>query len=128
MGVAERANYYQEPSARQECYLTGSGVRNLGLLAARHSCPRIGGSPSLSFHEYDLSGAVVCGWVDLKSKGDQNVLGVVAAVLIVFWLLGFFAFHITNALIHVALLAGLVMLVLQLIRDSRDNEYRSGHP
>ena len=31
------------------------------------------------------------------------MLGMVAAVLIVLWLFGFFAFHVTNALIHTCL-------------------------
>lgn len=56
------------------------------------------------------------------------MLGAVAAVLIVLWLLCIFALHITSAFIHVALVVGLVLFVLQLIRDSRANEYRSGHP
>jgi hypothetical protein len=40
------------------------------------------------------------------------VLGIIGAVLIVFWLLGFFAFHVTTGFIHVALVVGLIFLVL----------------
>ena len=36
------------------------------------------------------------------------MLGIIAAVLIVLWLLGFFAFHVTAAFIHVALVVALV--------------------
>jgi hypothetical protein len=43
------------------------------------------------------------------------MLGIIAAVLIVLWLLGFFAFHVTTAFIHGALILGLVLLVLHLI-------------
>jgi len=46
------------------------------------------------------------------------MLGMLAAVLIVLWLLGFFAFHVTTAFIHVVLVVGLVLLVLHLLRGS----------
>jgi len=44
------------------------------------------------------------------------MLGIIAAVLIVLWLLGFFAFHVTASFIHVALVVGLVLLVLHFMR------------
>jgi hypothetical protein len=47
--------------------------------------------------------------------GDDNMLGIIAAVLIVLWLLGFFAFHVTTAFIHGALIVGLILLVLHLV-------------
>jgi hypothetical protein len=40
------------------------------------------------------------------------MLGVIAAVLIVLWFLGFFAFHVTAGLIHIVLVAGIVLLLL----------------
>jgi hypothetical protein len=43
------------------------------------------------------------------------MLGIIAAVLIVLWLLGFFAFHVTTGLIHIALVVGLVLLVVHLL-------------
>jgi hypothetical protein len=46
------------------------------------------------------------------------MLGIIAAVLIVLWLLGFFAFHVSTAFIHVALVIGLILLVLHLLRGS----------
>ena len=49
-------------------------------------------------------------------QGDENMLGIFAAVLIVLWLLGFFAFHITTAFIHIVLVVGLILLVLHLTR------------
>jgi uncharacterized protein DUF5670 len=54
----------------------------------------------------------------LGQQGDENMLGIIAAVLIVLWLLGFFAFHVTTAFIHVALVVGLVLLVLHFMRGS----------
>ena len=44
------------------------------------------------------------------------MLGLIAAVLIVLWLLGFFAFHVTTSFIHLALVVGIVLLVLHLLR------------
>jgi hypothetical protein len=46
------------------------------------------------------------------------MLGIIAGVLIVLWLLGFFAFHITSAFIHVALIVGIILLVLHFMRGS----------
>jgi hypothetical protein len=44
------------------------------------------------------------------------MLGMLAAVLIVLWLLGFFAFHVTTGLIHIVLVVGLILLVLHFLR------------
>ena len=44
------------------------------------------------------------------------MLAAIAAVLVVLWLLGFFAFHVSSALIHVLLVIGIVLLVLHLMR------------
>ena len=42
------------------------------------------------------------------------MLGMIAAVLIVLWLLGFFAFHVSTGLIHALLIIGIVMLLFHL--------------
>jgi hypothetical protein len=44
------------------------------------------------------------------------MLGIVAAVVIVLWLLGFFAFHVSTGLIHILLVIGIVMLLVHLFR------------
>jgi Family of unknown function (DUF5670) len=44
------------------------------------------------------------------------MLAAIAAVLIVLWLLGFLAFHVSSGLIHVLLVIGIVMLVLHFFR------------
>ena len=43
------------------------------------------------------------------------MLGIIAAVLIVLWLLGFFAFHVTTGFLHIVLVVGLVLLVVHLL-------------
>ncbi len=47
------------------------------------------------------------------------MLAMLAAILIVLWLLGFVAFHITTGFIHVVLVVGIVMLVLHFLRGGR---------
>ena len=46
------------------------------------------------------------------------MLGLLALVLIVLWLLGFLAFHVTAGLIHILLVIGLILLVLHFVRGS----------
>lgn len=52
------------------------------------------------------------------SKG-LNMLATLAVILLVLWLLGFFAFHVTTAAIHVLLLVAVVVLVLHFVRGRR---------
>jgi hypothetical protein len=44
------------------------------------------------------------------------MLGIIAAVLIVLWLLGFMAFHVSSGLIHLLLVIGIVMLLFHFFR------------
>jgi Family of unknown function (DUF5670) len=44
------------------------------------------------------------------------MLATIAAVLLVLWLLGFFAFHVTGGLIHVVLVVALIVFVLHFLR------------
>jgi Family of unknown function (DUF5670) len=44
------------------------------------------------------------------------MFGIIAAVLIVLWVLGFLAFHISTGLVHVLLVIGVVMLLLHFFR------------
>ena len=43
------------------------------------------------------------------------MLGIIAAVLIVLWLLGFFAFHVTAGLVHIVLVVGIVLLLVHFL-------------
>jgi hypothetical protein len=45
-----------------------------------------------------------------------DMLGIIAAVLIVCWLLGFFVLHVSSFLIHILLVVGLIMIVMHLLR------------
>jgi hypothetical protein len=44
------------------------------------------------------------------------MLGTIAAVLIILWLLGLFAFHVSSGFIHVLLVIGIVVLLLHFFR------------
>jgi hypothetical protein len=56
--------------------------------------------------------------VPLGKEGDADMLGLLALVLIVLWLLGFLAFHVSAGMIHILLVVGVVLLVLHFIRGS----------
>ena len=49
------------------------------------------------------------------TEGVEDMLGILAAVLIVLWLLGFFAFHVTTGFIHLVLIVGIVLLAIHLL-------------
>jgi hypothetical protein len=44
------------------------------------------------------------------------MLGLIAALLVVLWLLGFLAFHVAGGLIHILLVVAVIMIVLHFIR------------
>ena len=46
------------------------------------------------------------------------MFAMLAAVLIVMWLLGMFAFHVTSGFIHIALVVGLILFVVHFMRRS----------
>jgi Flp pilus assembly protein TadB len=64
----------------------------------------------------------------LNDDGEKNMLGIIAALLIVVWLIGFVALHVTAAFIHVALIAGLILLVVYFARRGTTSAYTAGQP
>ncbi|WP_117590888.1 lmo0937 family membrane protein [Flavobacterium subsaxonicum] len=46
----------------------------------------------------------------------RNLLYIVAIILIVFWALGSFAYHVGSALIHLLLVIAVIMILLNLLR------------
>ena len=44
------------------------------------------------------------------------MLGIIAAILIIGWLLGFFVFHVSSFLIHILLIVGIIMIVMHFLR------------
>jgi hypothetical protein len=47
------------------------------------------------------------------------MLGFIAAVLIICWLLGLFAFHVSTGLFHIILVVGIILLVLHFVSGRR---------
>ncbi len=47
------------------------------------------------------------------------MLAIIAAILVVLWILGFTVMHVTSGLIHLILLIALVMVVLHFVRGKR---------
>jgi hypothetical protein len=44
------------------------------------------------------------------------MLAALAGILIVLWLLGFLAFHVTSGVIHILLIVALISLVMHFVR------------
>jgi hypothetical protein len=47
------------------------------------------------------------------------MFGIIAIVLVILWLLGFFAFHVTAAFIHLLLVIAVVLVILHFVRGRR---------
>lgn len=47
---------------------------------------------------------------------DKTMLAIIAAVLVILWLAGLLAFHVTSAVIHLLLVIAVVMIVLHFMR------------
>ncbi len=47
------------------------------------------------------------------------MFGIIAAVLIVAWLLGFFVLHISSALIHLLIIVAVIMLIFHFVSGRR---------
>jgi len=48
-----------------------------------------------------------------------NLLYIIAVILIIGWLLGMFAFHVSSGLIHILLVIAIVLFLLKLLGGSR---------
>lgn len=48
-----------------------------------------------------------------------NILYVLAVILIIAWLLGYFAFNVTSGLIHILLVIAVIVFLLKLIGGRR---------
>ena len=47
------------------------------------------------------------------------MLYIIAVVLLVLWLLGFFAFHVGSGLIHLLLVVAVIMVIINLVQGRR---------
>jgi len=44
------------------------------------------------------------------------MLGIIAVILVLGWLLGFFVFHVSSFLIHILLIVAVIMIVMHFLR------------
>lgn len=49
-----------------------------------------------------------------------RLLLIIGVILIILWLLGFFAFHLTTPVIHLLIVIGVVLIVFELFRNRRN--------
>ena len=47
------------------------------------------------------------------------MLAIIGAVVLICWLLGLTAFHVTTGLIHIALVVGLILVVMHFVSGRR---------
>jgi len=48
-----------------------------------------------------------------------NLLYVIAVILLIAWVLGYFAFHVTSGLIHILIVAAVIIFLVKLIGGNR---------
>jgi len=54
--------------------------------------------------------------VPSKILGGKEMLAIIAGVLLVLWLLGFTAFHVTSGFIHVLLVLAVISILFHFFR------------
>ncbi|HLZ50701.1 MAG TPA: lmo0937 family membrane protein [Candidatus Acidoferrum sp.] len=47
------------------------------------------------------------------------MLGLIAAILVICWLVGLFAFHVSTGLFHILLVVGIILLILHFVSGKR---------
>ncbi len=47
------------------------------------------------------------------------MLGIIAAILVIGWLLGFFVFHVSSFLIHILIVVAVIMIILHFVNGRR---------
>jgi uncharacterized membrane protein (DUF485 family) len=55
----------------------------------------------------------------IKTLSMGNLLYIIAVILIIGWLLGMFAFHVTGGLIHLVLVIAIILIILQVVNGRR---------
>lgn len=55
----------------------------------------------------------------LLREGSNIMLFTIAAILVVLWLLGAFAFHVGGGLIHLILVVAVIVVIVQLLQGRR---------
>jgi hypothetical protein len=48
-----------------------------------------------------------------------NILYIIAVILVIGWLLGMFAFHVTSGLLHALLVVAVILIIVNLVSGRR---------
>jgi len=48
-----------------------------------------------------------------------RLLLIIGLILVVLWLLGFFAFHVTTPVLHALIIIGVILIILDLVNNRR---------
>jgi hypothetical protein len=62
---------------------------------------------------------LIIGDITGVAKEGTLMLWIIAAVLVVLWLLGFIIFHVSSWLIHLLLVVAVIVIVINLLRGRR---------
>ena len=49
-----------------------------------------------------------------------RLLLIIGLILVVLWLLGFFAFHFTSPIVHALIIIGVILIILDLLNTRRN--------
>jgi len=49
-----------------------------------------------------------------------RLLLIIGLILVVLWLLGFFAFHLTTPMLHALIIIGVILIILDLLNSRRN--------
>ena len=56
----------------------------------------------------------------LNSDVMGRLLMIIGMILIVLWLLGFFAFHVTTPVVHALIVIGIILIILDVLSSRRN--------
>jgi hypothetical protein len=65
---------------------------------------------------FSASGLALCVVVDELFRPGGLVLALIGLVLLVLWLLGFVAFHVTTGVIHILLVLAIISIIIHFLR------------
>jgi Family of unknown function (DUF5670) len=65
---------------------------------------------------FSASGLALCLVVDELFRPGGLVLALIGLVLLVLWLLGFVAFHVTTGVIHILLVLAIISIIIHFLR------------
>jgi hypothetical protein len=65
------------------------------------------------------SSLAACGLMPRAWLKEARMLWTIFVILLILWLLGFFAFHVAGGLIHILLVLAVIVLIVRLVQGRR---------